>query len=507
MTTLRRRLRRPPLRTQIVVLVVALLAVLSAIITTVSSLTLQGNLVRQVDTQLLNVSSRASGARPAAPGTRPGPQGQPPSSFRPGTSDSSTGDSDRPGPGDQIPNAVAGGTIVVRMSDTTVAQAGYFDPENGTYQDLTDAQVAALTALTNSQSPTQAHLPDIGAVRAIALIGQSGDRFITAIPLTSVHATMRDYIAVSVGASAIVLLIAGLIGALLVRRSLRPLGRVADAATEVSHMELSRGEVAQIPRVEVNPTGVTEADQVGIAFNRMLDHVEASLGARHSSEMQVRQFVADASHELRTPLASIRGYAELIERSSADLPTSTQRSVDRIHSEAVRMGGLVEDMLLLARLDAGRPLDRAEVDLTALAIDAVSDAHAAGGDHTWLLDLSEEEPVVVHGDEARLRQVLVNLLANARIHTPAGTTVRATVSRTATGARIEVADNGPGIDPSALPTIFQRFTRADSARNRVSGSTGLGLAIVSAIVKSHGGRIDVASEPGNTVFTVEVPAG
>jgi len=258
------------------------------------------------------------------------------------------------------------------------------------------------------------------------------------------------------------------------------------------------------------------------------------LTERHESEQQVRRFVADASHELRTPLASIRGYAELVRRSPDELPPEARHALDRVESETVRMTALVSDMLLLARLDAGRPLVTEPVDLVGLAIDAVADAHAAGPDHEWRLDLpgndtgsadgdavpsedlllgTEElpedvEPVEVTGDSDRLRQVLANLLSNARLHTPAGTTVTVAVRSEPAHAVLVVHDDGPGIPDPLRSRLFQRFTRGDASRNRAAGSssTGLGMAIAHAVVTAHHGTIEVASEPGSTTFTVRLPA-
>jgi two-component system OmpR family sensor kinase len=236
----------------------------------------------------------------------------------------------------------------------------------------------------------------------------------------------------------------------------------------------------------------------------MLTNVTDALNARHRSEQRVRQFVADASHELRTPLAAIRGYAELTRRSRQVAPPDIAHAMSRVESEASRMTALVEDLLLLARLDAGRPLDRAEVDLSRLAVDALSDAHAAGPDHRWDLDLPDQ-PVIVQGDGPRLHQVLANLLANARTHTPAGTAVRLSLSRHDQYALLSVTDNGPGVPAELMPDIFQRFSRGEQSRSRAAGSTGLGLAIVAAVVAAHGGRIDVSSAPGDTRFTVTLP--
>jgi len=218
----------------------------------------------------------------------------------------------------------------------------------------------------------------------------------------------------------------------------------------------------------------------------------------------VRQFVADASHELRTPLASIRGYSELTRRTGQDLPPDALHSLGRIESESIRMTGLVEDLLLLARLDEGRELERGPVDLTSLLVDVVSDAHAAGRHRVLGLDLPDE-PVRVVGDTARLHQVFANLLANARIHTPPETTVDVALSILGDRAVVTVTDDGPGIPENLQSTLFERFARGDSSRFRGTGSTGLGLAIARAVVTAHHGEVTVDSHPGRTRFRVSLP--
>jgi two-component system OmpR family sensor kinase len=260
------------------------------------------------------------------------------------------------------------------------------------------------------------------------------------------------------------------------------------------------------PIVAVDPDAAhTEVGQLGIALNRMLDRIAGALSARQASETRVRQFLADASHELRTPLAAISGYTELVQRRRDELPPEIAHAMSRVESESARMTQLVEDMLLLARLDEGRPLERDTVDLSQLAVDAVSDAHIAGPDHKWLLELPDE-PVTVAGDHARLQQVLANLLANSRTHTPAGTSVTtALAAESDGGAVLSVVDDGPGIPAGQQPEIFERFVRGDSSRSRRDGSTGLGLAIVSAVVRAHRGSIDLRSVPGQTAFTVRIP--
>jgi two-component system OmpR family sensor kinase len=219
--------------------------------------------------------------------------------------------------------------------------------------------------------------------------------------------------------------------------------------------------------------------------------------------MRLRRFAADASHELRTPLASIRGYAELTRRSGQPLSADVAYALGRVESEAERMTALVEDLLLLARLDAGRPLARDEVDLTELVVDVVSDAHAVSRDHRWELDLPDD-PVLVTGDQPRLHQVLANLLANARIHTPAGTRVQVSVSVSGAQVTLRVDDDGPGIPEDLKAQVFERFARGDSSRSHTTGSTGLGLAIVAAVAAAHGGSVEVSSRPGATSFQVHL---
>ncbi len=332
-----------------------------------------------------------------------------------------------------------------------------------------------------------------------------GEVQVNGLPLASTSAAVANLVSVEVLAGLASLAAAAAAAALVVRRTLRPLARVATTATRVSELPLSSGEVHLVERVPPQDTDPrTEVGQVGTALNRLLDHVEGSLAARHASETQVRQFVADASHELRTPLSSIRGYTELVRRQGGELPAHVGHAVGRVESEALRMSSLVEELLLLARLDAGRELSTGEVDLTALVVDAVSDAHVAGPGHHWQLDLPGT-PVVVPGDPDRLHQALANLLANARAHTPAGTTATTRLTTAGDRARIEVSDDGPGIPPDLLEHVFERFARGDASRSRTAGSTGLGLAIVHAVVTAHGGTVTATSRPGRTVFTVELP--
>lgn len=290
----------------------------------------------------------------------------------------------------------------------------------------------------------------------------------------------------------------------IVSNSLRPLNELVGVATQVADLPLDEGEVDLDIRVPASGESDDEVDRVSTAFNTMLDHVEDSLKTRQDSEQRIRQFVADASHELRNPLAAIRGYAELMGMNGAELTANMSNAVTRIDSESKRMSRLVEDMLLLARLDNRQPVQFQQVDLVELVLNAVSDAQVAASDHHWLMQLPSE-PVMVNADPSRLYQVIANLLGNARKHTPASTTVTTSVTTTPEQVFLRVADDGPGIAETLLPHVFERFARADVARAHCDeGSTGLGLAIVAAIVQAHGGTVQVANDHG-AVFTIALP--
>jgi two-component system OmpR family sensor kinase len=410
----------------------------------------------------------------------------------------------RPGGGEAFLTLVLNGGDVY---DNYVAQ-------RSEVTELTDAQVQRVQEAQLGPSPQTVDLGgDLGDYRLVASRGRDGLTVVTGQPLSEVTDTVAQLVTVVVGGTIIGLVAVGAGGVWLVRRNLAPLQRVAHTATRVSRLKLDSGDVALAERVPESDTDPrTEVGQVGLALNKMLDNVDSALQARHESETRVRQFVADASHELRTPLASIRGYAELSRREPEPVPPTVTHALARVESEAVRMSALVEDLLLLARLDAGRPLEREPVDLTMLAVDAVSDARAAAPDRHWRLDLPEE-PVEVTGDAHRLHQVVANLLANARTHTPAGTTVTTTVRRHDGHVQIAVHDDGPGVPAPLKANVFERFTRGDDSRFRGTngnrhgnGSTGLGLSIVAAVTQAHGGRVELDSHPGDTTFAVTLPA-
>ncbi|MEV0717566.1 ATP-binding protein [Asanoa sp. NPDC050611] len=394
-------------------------------------------------------------------------------------------------------------TLAARVDGGTVTLSGRRDPDSTTT--ILEVPEAAHPALASVPADGRAYtreLATLGDYRLAARV-DSGSTIVIGLPLEPVEDTVRHLLIIEAAIAAGALLLAGAAGALIVRRELRPLERVASVAAQVTEVPLDRGEVALPMRVpDEDPD--TEVGRVGAALNRMLTHVSDAFAARHASETRVRQFVADASHELRTPLAAIRGYAELTRRNPAPVPDDVAHAISRVESESARMTTLVEDLLLLARLDAGRPLADGAVDLTALVVDTVGDAHVAGPGHHWRLDLPTEA-IVVSGDGPRLHQVLANLLANARMHTPPGTTVVTGLTVRDDTAVLTVTDDGPGIPAGLQGEVFDRFARGDSSRSRAAGSTGLGLAIVSAVVGAHRGDVTVASEPGRTVFTVRLP--
>ncbi|MEV6522933.1 HAMP domain-containing sensor histidine kinase [Longispora sp. NPDC051575] len=497
-----------------------LLAVACLVVGATTTLALRRFLVAQVDQQLV-----AAGHRSASQAGRPPPQ-----------------DPSRPapaglefllGPGQQI------GTVGARVVDGQVTVAGVLEAD-GTVRAIPADQRAPFAGVAADDRPHDGDLRDLGGYRLIAEPVRTGGTVVTGLPLSAVDATVWWLVAFESAVAVAVLVAAALAGTGIVRLALRPLRRVAATAGRVAELPLDRGEVAlseRVPDADTDPR--TEVGQVGAALNRMLDHVGTALAARHASETRVRHFVADASHELRTPLAAIRGYAELTRRGRDQVPEDIAYALSRVESESARMTTLVDDLLLLARLDAGRDLATGQVDLSRLVVDAVNDARIAAPGHVWALDLPPES-IVVTGDGARLHQVLANLLSNARTHTPPGTRVTTTLTRgnppdrathgtpgpdtppvlgptpppgraagptpasTANGITLTVVDDGPGI-PEGLE-VFERFARGDSSRSRAAGSTGLGLAIVAAVVAAHQGTVEVTSAPGRTAFTVRLPS-
>ncbi|MFE5888354.1 ATP-binding protein [Streptomyces sp. NPDC056462] len=403
-------------------------------------------------------------------------------------------------------NGHATGMLAARLAEDGRIVAAEVVGQDAAPKSLTAAQTAALGNIAMDGSKHTRTVPDLGTYRLTA-VESGGVRVLAGLPMDDVRRVIGGLVVAEAAVAVAGLFVAGCVCTVVIRRQLRPLGRVVATAAEVSRAPLDRGEVIGLTRVPARDTDpASEAGQVGAALNRMIDHVESSLTARRRTEERMRRFLADASHELRTPLASIAGYAELMNRGTDRIePMLAWR---RVSAESARMTGLVEDLLLLARLDEGRPLQSAEVDVAALVAEAVWDARAAGGEHDWQLELRLDASPLVLGDEARLHQVVAGLLSNARVHTPPGTTVVASVETGAGRCAIRIRDDGPGIPSDLLPQVFDRFTRADTSRARGGargGGSGLGLAIAAAIASAHGGRIDVESEPGRTQFTIELP--
>jgi two-component system OmpR family sensor kinase len=541
--------------------VLLLLVGACAVIGVVTYLAVRGSMVSALDGQLRgssgtfaacieNSNDDVTGRQPASPGPPGG-----------------DGDDRQPPPNSNYCNqGQPQGMLGLRIKNGRISNCGIVDGMNNEKcPPLSAADKKALLALPVYRPPRNQPPPwpdtATGTVslasldadyRMTAVAGHDGDILVTGLPLSMVDSTLGQVAIAELSVFLGVLLLAGVLGTALVRLSLRPLRRVAATAARVAELPLDSGEVS-LPAGVPDSDPRTEVGQVGAAFNRMLLHVERALGRRAASESRLRRFAADASHELRTPLSAIRGYAELALRHPGAVPADVTHALRRVQSESERMGVLVEDLLLLARLDAGRPLEREPVDLSRLAIETTSDARVARSDHRWRLDLPDE-PVLVLGDEHRLHQVLANLLSNAGKHTPPGSTVSvalavsdsaaawrgdaggpaavqrgdaggpaavqrgdaggpAAVQRGALppGPRVElsITDDGPGIPPELLPELFERFTRADTSRARDGDSrgksTGLGLAIVDAVVAAHGGCITVSSRPGLTRFAIILP--
>ncbi len=342
-------------------------------------------------------------------------------------------------------------------------------------------------------------------LRASVLSGgtYSGGQLVIGLPMGSTISTLDRLVGVELAVTGAALVAALLMGWWLVRVSFRPL-----RAVETTAQAIARGELAErVPGEEAR----TEVGRLARAINVMLGRIEKAFAQRdateqdlRASEGRMRQFVADASHELRTPLTAVSAYAELFEQGAATRADDLQRVMHGIRSETARMGSLVEDLLLLARLDEGRPLEREEVELLGVAAEAVQTASTVGPE--WPVRLVAPEPVEIVGDRMRLRQVLDNLLANVRTHCPAGTSCVVTVDKDDQDAVISVEDDGPGLGPEDTSRVFERFFRADASRSRLMGGAGLGLSIVASITKAHGGTVTVTSgATGGTVFTVRLP--
>ena len=467
------------LTSRLVVTAVALVAVVSVLIGAVTTLGMRAWLMDRLDEDLVDTLRRVDavpdrGGPPTAPGT---------------------------GAGRGPMFGEVGALTLLESGDQSVGWV-ITDTSTGPQRSALDDDVVEVLLEDADERARTVDLPGLGSYRVMADEVRGDATAVVGLPTDDVDEATASLVRIELVLALLGILAAAVAGTAVVRRQLRPLTEVAATAHAVSQLPLDSGDIGVTERVPEHLTDPrTEAGQVGAALNQLLAHVEASLSARHRSEQQVRQFVADASHELWTPLTTIACYTELARRQG-DAGTSAV-ALAKVEEEAGRMTALVEDLLLLARLDSGRPLAHDTVDLTRLLLEAVDDARVIAPDHRWQIVLpADGEPIEVTGDSHRLHQVVTNLLSNARKHTPAGTTV--TVTARPDG--FDVHDDGPGFPPDLLANAFERFTRGDPSRHRSDG-VGLGLALVQAIVAAHGGSVTLTSEPGDTRISVRWPAG
>jgi two-component system OmpR family sensor kinase len=482
----RRLLDRTPLRVKLLVAVLALVTVALVLIGLASAAALEGYLVGRLDGQLAVVADRFTqgedrfGPGPAGGGQGPGP----PSPYL-------------------VQKRDANGGILRTL------------PNDSLDSDESPPRLPSDAAWFSEHAGKPATVPATagdGRWRVVVEPTTGGGNLVVAASLSGIDSTTRQLRTIDLVVSLVVLVLLAGAGAAIVRASLRPLVEIEQTARAIAGGDLTRRVPDRDPRTEVG--------RLGRALNTMLAQIESAFAARAASEAsarrsedRMRRFVADASHELRTPLTTIRGFAELYRQGAARDPAELDRLMRRIEDQAARMGLLVDDLLLLARLDQQRPLDRGPVDLLALAADAVTDASAVAPDRRIELVLGVGEPrhaLVVLGDEQRLRQVLANLVDNALSHTPAGSPIEIRVGEAALdgrpGAAVEVVDHGPGLTPEQTERVFERFYRADPARSAADGGTGLGLSIVAALVAVHGGTLQVDSVPGRGArFRVVLP--
>ncbi len=443
-------------------------------------LALHGFLLQRVDDQLFSTHiavEQALGGRDFGPGPGPGGPGSvqslPPNTY----------------------GALLSSSGAVLTQRTFVTGAATSDGESSTTHAVIPADLLSAT------TPAYVSLDGAGSVNHYRAYldsthDGSGDLVLAAIPVDDVDSTLNRLLLVELGVAAGVTVVVLAATWLIVRRGLRPLERMGTTARSIVASDLSR---------RVTPsTESTEVGRLGLALNTMLGQLEAAFAERDRQEQRLRHFISDASHELRTPLTSMQGYAELLLRNPEMDRDDALLAQRRIQSETTRMAILVDDLLLLARLDQGRPLDRGAVDLGSLVTDACADARAA--DPGRLVSATVEAPLVVTGDDMRLRQVLGNLMRNALVHTPAETPVEVALRRQGGFAVIEVIDHGPGIPAGHSARIFERFHRADPGRSGDQGGSGLGLSIAAAVVAAHGGRIRVVDTPGGgATFRIELP--
>lgn len=491
------------LRFRIVTGLAALVLAALAALAVGTAVAVRHNLLSRLDSQLATASSNlatpspadrggatdsgaSGGAGPSNTADQPGRGGRPPDSAPPAQTAQVRA---AVGPDDYVEYLAPGGSVLTSVTPTVA---------NGADRPVTDP--TAGDAGTRVVTGPGAN----GAAERVAITTLAdGSRVVVAAPLGPIDAAVRHLIEVEVGVGAVVLVATLALGILLARQLTRPLERIATTADAIARGDIDR-------RVDEG-TGRSEVQRVAVALNSMLASITAAFARRDVTEARLRRFVTDASHELATPLTSIRGYAELFDRGLVDRPADLRVAMNRIEGEARRMSGLVEELLLLARLDAAegpagpRSAGGPEpIDLARIAADTAADLWAA--DHLRPIRLAVDGPVVVLGDDDRLRQVAANLASNARRHTPPGTAVTIAARAEDERAVLEVSDEGTGLAPADAARVFERFYRVDRARSRRAGGTGLGLSIVASIAEAHGGRATVSSSPGSgATFTVTLP--
>jgi two-component system OmpR family sensor kinase len=478
-----RRLRPRTLRGQLTVGLVLILVMASAVLGVATAIFLRSFLINRLDQQLTQAGGRFSAGLERGLGAN-------------------DADADNAVPGQSE------GTVGVRLLNGSVTNAAIVTLQGKNRKlHFSAADVAALKALVPGGGPQTHDFEALGDYRLQAVTGRDGDVQIAGLPLHSVTETLARLALVEGALFVVILITGGAATTLVVRRTMRPLGRLTATAVEVSELPLTDAGT-ELPLTPIPTEPLSEVDQMSVAFAHMLEHVRTALVERDATERRLRRFIADASHELRTPLATIRANAEYALRADAGTATVAEaEALTRITAATERMANLVDDLLLLARLDAGRPLEREPVDLTRLVLDAVTDARTAAIDHQWRLELPEEI-VTVTGDAERLHQVLANLLRNAHNHTPPGTTVTTRLVSGRDAVEVSVSDDGPGIPLDDQLELFNRFTRGDTSRSRAHGSTGLGLAIARGLADAHGGSLTLDSAPGSgACFRLRLPDG
>jgi two-component system OmpR family sensor kinase len=486
------------LSSRLVLTTVLLVAVTSLILGSATILAFRASLTSQLDADVL--ASLGRGEPRSGDGFGGADDG-----GRDGGRDEGRHDFDDPMPGvvlGSMDGNFAPGTLLVVLGETP--SGAIVGSRYGEGIGLSAQALEQLDAVPLDGEVHSVRLPGSGRYRVSGATAGDGTVVLVGLPTRGLDETIGELVAWELALVALGVAAAAGVGLIVVRRQMRPLREVAATAHEVAELPLSQGEIDLTARVPAYLTDErTEVGQVGAALNRLLEHVESSLAARHRSEQQVRQFVADASHELRTPLATIAGYTELARRRPEDVP-AVQAALAKVESESDRMTALVEDLLLLARLDAGRPLAREQVDLTRLVLEAVADAQVLAPAHQWRLELPKEI-IEVDGDEARLHQVVTNLLTNARKYTPEGSTITVGARQDEGRSVLTIHDNGPGFPDGLAENAFERFVRGDAARTRAGSGAGLGLALVKAIVDEHGGTVALSSAAGDTTVTITLP--